>query len=78
MISVMSIKFKVYEMMAQRGIPTRRKLAEMTGIAPWRIGEFVKGTPKMISLETLNKLCTALDCQPGELLEFTPDEPDAE
>jgi putative transcriptional regulator len=25
-------------------------------------------------VETLNKLCRVLDCQPGDLLEYRPDE----
>ena len=29
---------------------------------------------KAVRVETLNKLCHALDCQPGDLLEYRPDE----
>jgi len=27
-----------------------------------------------VRLETLNAICKALDCQPGDILEFVPDE----
>jgi putative transcriptional regulator len=32
------------------------------------------GKAKAIKVETLNKLCRVLDCQPGDLLEYRPDE----
>mgnify|MGYP003183778350 CR=1 FL=1 len=32
------------------------------------------GKAKAVRVETLNKLCHALDCQPGDLLEYRPDE----
>ena len=30
-------------------------------------------TNEYVSLEVINKLCTALNCQPGDLLEYIPD-----
>lgn len=33
-------------------------------------------TGKTISNETLNLLCKLLDCQPGDLLEYVPDDED--
>lgn len=29
---------------------------------------------RSISMETINRLCAALDCQPGDILEYIPDE----
>ena len=31
------------------------------------------GKAKAVKLDTLNKICRALDCQPGDLLEYVPD-----
>jgi DNA-binding Xre family transcriptional regulator len=31
-------------------------------------------TNKYVSLEIIDKLCLALNCQPGDLLEYIPDE----
>jgi len=73
MNNLMPIRFKIHEMMAKRDIFTNKRLADMTGIAPWRVGEMVKGKVKRIDVETLEKLCRALGCQPGELLEFVDD-----
>ena len=33
------------------------------------------GKAKAVRLETLEKLCRALDCQPGDLLEYVEDGP---
>lgn len=29
---------------------------------------------KLLTQEALNKVCTLLDCQPGDILEYVPDE----
>ncbi len=34
-------------------------------------------TNEYVSLEVIDKLCTALDCQPGDLLEHIPDREEA-
>lgn len=65
--------FKVYEMMAKRGIKTRKALAEMVGIHQTNIGKIVDGDVKRIDVDTLEGLCRALDCQPSDLLEYIPD-----
>lgn len=57
-------------MMAERGFRFNKDLAEAAGLPAWRVGEFVKGTPKRLDLGTLDKLCRALDCQPGDLLVY--------
>ena len=31
------------------------------------------GEAKAVKLETLNKICRILDCQPGDILEYVPD-----
>lgn len=56
-------------MMAKRGIHTRRELSRMTGLAAWRVGEYVKGSVKRVDLKVLGSFCQALKCQPGDLFE---------
>lgn len=67
------ITFKVYEIMARRGFQTRKALADATGIHEVNIGKIVKGNVARIDTKTLNSLCRALSCQPGDLLEYVPD-----
>ena len=63
------IKFKVYEMMAKRGYATRKALAKAAGVHETNIGKIVRGDIACIDTKTLDALCYALDCQPGDLIE---------
>jgi putative transcriptional regulator len=67
------MKVHVYVMMAKRGIKTRKQLAEAAGVHQTHIGKIVDGKVKRVDLSTLEGLCRALDCQPGDLLEYVPD-----
>ena len=67
------IKFKVKVMLALRGM-TQKELAEKTGIRPPTISAICVGTVKHIPVDVLDKICTVLDCQPAELMEYVPDE----
>ena len=53
---------------------TSRELAQKTGITEANLSILKTGKAKAVRVETLNKLCRALDCQPGDLLEFREDE----
>ena len=50
------------------------ELAEEVGITMANISILKNGRAKAIKLETLNKICQALNCQPGEILEYREDE----
>ena len=53
------------------------ELAERVGITMANISILKNGKAKAIRMETLDKICRALECQPGDLLEWR-DEDDAE
>ena len=65
------IKFKVKVMLAMRDM-TQKELAEKTGIRPPTISAICLGTIKHLPVDALEKICEALDCQPGELMEYRP------
>ncbi len=65
------IKFKVKVMLAMREM-TQKELAEKTGIRPPTISAICLGTIKHLPVDALDKICEALDCQPGELMEYRP------
>ena len=46
------------------------ELAERVGITIANISILKNGKAKAIKVSTLAKLCAALDCQPGALLEY--------
>ncbi len=49
------------------------ELSERVGITMANISILKNGKAKAIKLETLNKICHVLDCQPGDLLEYLED-----
>ena len=46
------------------------ELTEKVGISLANISVLKNGKAKAIKISTLTKLCAALDCQPGDILEF--------
>ncbi len=52
------------------------ELSERVGITIANISILKNGRAKAIKIETLDKICRALDCQPGDILEWREDCPD--
>ena len=50
------------------------ELSEKVGITMANISILKNGKAKAVKLETLDKICKALQCQPGDLLEWEADE----
>ena len=48
---------------------TQAELAERAGIDQARISRMESGEGRTIGLDALGRLCDALDCEPGDLLE---------
>ena len=58
-------------MMARRKIGVG-ELAERIGITPTKLAVLKNGRAKAVRFTTLDALCQALDCQPGDLLRWEP------
>lgn len=69
----MSIIINVDVMLAKRKMSVT-ELSERVGITIANISILKNGKAKAIKLDTLNKICKALDCQPGDILEYVDDE----
>ncbi|MFZ0383590.1 MAG: helix-turn-helix transcriptional regulator [Solirubrobacteraceae bacterium] len=71
----MEVRWKLRMAAAQREIWTgaqlRRLLAERAGVemSAASVSALMRQAPKQLKLSTLQALCVALDCQPGELIE---------
>lgn len=48
-------------------------LADKIGITPANLSVLKNGRAKAVRFTTLEALCEALDCQPGDLLRWEPD-----
>lgn len=62
---------KLRAMMKEKGLTTY-KIRKDNIISQYALQSINKD--KSITIETLDRLCAALDCQPGDLLEYVPDE----
>ena len=57
----------------------RRKLsvgefAERVGLSPANVAVLKNGRAKAVRFSTLEAMCEVLECQPGDLLEWVPEE----
>ena len=52
------------------------ELAEEIGITPANLSILKNNKARAIRFSTLEAICAALDCQPGDILEFVPEEGD--
>ena len=68
----MRIKIHVSELLGRYKM-TQKDLSEKTGIRPGTISALYHETIKRLEIEHLEKLCAALNCQPGDLFEYVPD-----
>lgn len=65
------IKFnKAFQLMQEKGLTTyqirKNKIIGENTLTSMRHNQF-------INLKAINSLCAALDCQPGDLMEYVPD-----
>lgn len=65
----MSIIVNVDVMLAKRKMASQ-ELAERVGITAANLSILKTGKAKAIRFSTLNAICKALDCQPGDILEY--------
>ena len=54
------------------------ELSERVGITLANLSILKNGKAKAIRITTLDKICEALSCQPGDILEYIPEENGAE
>ena len=69
----MAIMVNLYVVMAKKKI-SAGQLAELIDITPANLSILKNNKAKAIRFSTLDALCKVLDCQPGDILEYTADE----
>jgi len=71
----MAIQWRLAVMMAERNY-NNKDLTKLTGFHAVTISKLktARTMPARLEYITLNKLCQALQCQPGDLLKYIPDE----
>lgn len=73
----MAIVVRLDVMLAKRKMKAN-DLAEIVGITPSNLSLLRSGKVRGVRFATLEAICRALQCQPGDLLEYTPDQDGAE
>ena len=69
----MQIIVNIDVMLARRKMSSG-ELAAKVGITPANLSVLKTGKAKAVRFSTLAALCSALDCQPGDILEFREDQ----
>lgn len=71
----MSIKINLDLVLLKKGISSK-DLAMTIGITSANLSILKTGKARAIRFSTLNDICKALDCQPGDILEYIDDDTD--
>lgn len=68
----MPIRIRLDTILAERKMKSN-ELAEIIGITTANLSILKTGKAKAVRFSTLEAICGALDCQPGDILEFVPE-----
>ena len=69
----MPVLIRLDEIMAERGV-TLTELSDRVGITLANLSILKTGKARAIRFSTLEALCGVLECQPGDILGFAPDQ----
>ncbi|MBA4803909.1 MAG: helix-turn-helix transcriptional regulator [Brevundimonas sp.] len=73
----MPVRVTLDELIVRKGLKAR-DLAREVGLSETQLSLFRSGKVKGIRFRTLARLCAALDCRPGDLLDYAFDPTDLE
>ena len=68
------IKFTLKVILAKREM-TQKELAARTKIRPSTISAISLGTIGRVPVDVLDRICTVLNCQPADIMEYIPSAP---
>ena len=71
----MPIILRLDRVMADRKM-SLNELSERVGVSNVNLSKIKTGKISAIRFSTLDAICKVLDCQPGDILEYTPSEDD--
>jgi DNA-binding Xre family transcriptional regulator len=68
----MTTTLRIREAAEARGVTSSYQLMKLMGIPPGHASKLWKGEMRMIGLDTIDTLCKALQCKPGDLFDHAP------
>ena len=66
------IRTHLLELIGKKHWTAQAKLAKVTGIRPTTISELAREIATSITIDNLDLICEALDCQPGDIFTYEP------
>lgn len=69
----MAIVITIDRMLAERRMSVG-EFADRVGITPANVAVLKNGRAKAVRFTTLDAICRVLECQPGDVLQWQPDE----
>jgi DNA-binding Xre family transcriptional regulator len=67
----MSIKYyKLFDVLQRRSMK-KTELAQVAGVSSVTLAKLGKG--ESVTVEIIDRICAALNCQPGDIMEYVPD-----
>ncbi|HEV8714219.1 MAG TPA: helix-turn-helix transcriptional regulator [Candidatus Binatia bacterium] len=67
------IRFRLHKVAADRDITKIKDVAGKAGLSALAVSGIWNNISLRVDLSTLNALCEALHCTPGDLLEYVPE-----
>ena len=67
------VRIKLLDMIQMRGI-SKNKLSQRAEIQRTQLNNYCNNTIARLDVDVLGRLCTVLECEIGDLLEFIPPE----
>ena len=71
-MEVIMVKVKLSDLLGKHKM-NQKTLSNLTKIRPATISKMYYGETKRVTLEQINNICSALDCEISELFEYIPD-----
>lgn len=71
----MAIVVDINVLLAQRNMSVG-EFADAVGLTPANVAVLKNGRARAVRFSTLDAVCRVLECQPGEVLRWVPDEPE--
>jgi putative transcriptional regulator len=66
----MTVRLKIPELRARLNRMTQAELAKTAGLSKTTVSNLESGRLRRIELDTISKLCSALNCTPNDLFDF--------
>ncbi|MBP2642497.1 MAG: hypothetical protein H6Q67_384 [Firmicutes bacterium] len=65
--------YKLFDLLNRKGL-SKGQFAELTGLSSATVAKLSNNKP--VNTTIINRICAALNCQPGDIMEYIPTPPE--